>query len=247
MRRIITLLTLCMPLSALAIESIESDSLTPPAEGDSGHVEAAYGGRSGNSSYDAFTGGGRLDYRADRTLMFLTGDYTKVSANGAQAANTGWIHGGFIDEYQHGLAAEAYIDHLQDDQRQLANRTQLGGGMRFTLDQISNFRSLYMGLGALHEWQAQSGIDNDYWRANSYISYLRRLTPQATLLLSLQYQPRTSDWSNYLIEDVAEVGVTLSPMLSLQVGLRHEYDSWVANPVIRHNDTLYETSLRLRY
>ncbi len=247
MRRIITLISLCMPLSALALETIENDSFSLPPEGSSGHLEAAYGGSSGNTNYNDFTAGGRLDYRADRTEMFITGDGEKLKADGSQVAYNSWLHAGFIDEYQRGLAAEAYLDHLQDDQRLLANRTQLGGGVRLTLDHVQNLRNIDFGLGVVHEWQAQAGVDNDYWRGNTYLSYLRQLTPQASLLLSVQYQPRTNDFGNYLIEDDAELGVKLSPQLSLQVGLHHEYDSWVPLSIIKHNDTRYETALRLQF
>ncbi len=248
MRRIIPLIVAMLPLATQAMETIYQDQVDPPVEGGSGQAEAALDGRSGNSTDNEFTAGGRVDYRAHTTIMSVTGDYTRLKANGIKAVDTGWADAHYIDEFQHGLAAEAYMDYLQDDLRQLANRTQVGAGARFTLDYQQHERALYLSVDGLHEWQTQSSVSDDYWRANTAINYMRQITPQTHILASLQYQPRLSQWSNYLINDVLEVGVDITSSLSLQVGVRHEYDNIVpAGTGIKHNDTFYETALRLRY
>ncbi len=246
MNKIIALLTITFPLISHALETVDSNSIALPAAGGSGQVEAALNGFTGNTTENSLTTGGRIDYLANTTLMSVTGEFSKIRADHQQVVNTGWADAHYTDEFKHGLAAEAFLDYLQDDERFLANRTQAAAGVRLTLDYEPEQRALYLSLDGLHEWQSQAFNTQDYWRGNAGITYKRQISPQAHILASLRYQPKFSDWNNYNIYDVLELGVDINSALTLSAGLQHEYDSTIPAG-IKHNDMVYQTALKLKF
>lgn len=239
-------LALLLPLSAAAFESIESDQLTTPAAGGSGGISAAIDGRSGNTERESYTVGGRLHYQARDTGMFLVTEHSRSKAANTEIEDNTWVHARYRDEFQRGLAAEAFVDHLTDDFRLLDSRTQLGIGARFTLAYTENERAVHAGIGVLHEWEDQAGTDDHYWRLNTYVSYKRQLNPQTRVLFNLLYQPSLDDSSDHLITVEPALVVGLAQHLDLKLGVKYQYDTAEPNTV-EEDDTRYVTALSYRF
>lgn len=239
-------LVLALPLSATAFESIEGDQLGTPAAGGSGGISAAIDGRHGNTERENYTVGGRLHYQARDTGMFLVTEHSRGKADDSEIEDNTWVHAHYRDEFQRGLAAEAFVDHLVDDFRRLDSRTQLGAGVRFTLAYAENERAVHAGLGVLHEWEDQAGTDDNYWRLNTYVSYKRQLNPQSRVVFNLLYQPSLDDSSDHLITVEPAVVVSLAQHLDLKLGVRYQHDT-EAPRMIDEDDTRYVTSLSYRF
>lgn len=239
-------LALALPLSATAFETIEGDQLGTPAAGGSGGISASFDGRSGNTDREDYTVGGRLHYQARDTGMFIVTEHNRGKARDTEIEDNTWVHAHYRDEFQRGLAAEAFVDHLVDDFRLLDSRTQLGVGARFTLAFTENERAVHAGLGFLHEWEDQAGKDDHYWRLNSYVSYKRQLNPQVRVLFNLLYQPSLSNSSDHLIAAEPAVAVMLAEHLDLKIGVKFEHDTDAPNG-IDADDTRYATSLSYRF
>ncbi|MDP2227716.1 MAG: DUF481 domain-containing protein [Moraxellaceae bacterium] len=244
--RLTLAIALAMPLSVSAFESIESDRLAQPEPGTSGGIRGSIDGRSGNTERENYTVGGRLHYQAGDTGMFVVTEHSRGKAGNLEIENNTWVHAHYRDEFQRGLAAEAFVDHLNDDFRQLDARTQLGAGVRFTLDYTENQRGVYAGIGLLHEWEEQAGADDHYWRINSYISYKRQLNPQARVVFNLYWQPSLDSSSDHLIVVEPAFVVELAKQLELKVGVKLEHDS--ATPTgVKEDETRYVTSLSYQF
>lgn len=239
-------LALAFPLSAIAFESIESDQINAPAAGGSGGLSAAIDGRSGNTERGDYTVGGRLHYQARDTGMFVVAEHSRSKAEDTEIEDNTWLHAHYRDEFQRGLAAEAFVDHLIDNFRALDGRTQLGAGVRFTLAQTENERAVHAGIGILHEWEDQAGADDDYWRLNTYVSYKRQLNQQSRVIFNLLYQPSLNDSSDHLVTAEPVVVVALAQHLDFKIGVRFEHDS-AAPSGIESDDTRYMTSLSYRF
>ncbi len=242
---LITLLLACSP-SLFALETIDPAQINPLPAGGSGNLEASLSGYSGNSSESTLSSGGRLDYQANTTLMSLSGDYTRIRTGASQPVHQSWADAHYLDEFKHGLAAEAFVNYQDDLERSLANRTQAGAGARFTLDYEQDLRALYLDVDGLHEWQAQRYNSQDYWRGNLGITYKRQISPQAHFIADLRYQPKLSDWNNYNIYDDLAIDVNVTRAVSLNIGIRNEYDN-TPPAYIHHNDTVYETGIRVQF
>jgi hypothetical protein len=84
---------------------------------------------------------------------------------------------------------------------------------------------IHAGIGVLHEWEDQIGLDDNYWRLNTYISYKRQLNPQTRVLFNLLYQPSLNDSSDHLVTAEPALVVGLAQHLDLttwyQVPVRH--------------------------
>lgn len=239
-------IALALPAAASAFEGIENDQINAPAAGASGGISAAVDGRAGNTDRENHTVGGRLHYQARDTGMFLVTEHSRGKAFDREVEDNTWVHARYRDEFQHGLAAEAFVDHLVDDFRLLDGRTQLGAGVRFTLDYQENERAVHAGLGVLHEWEDQAQRDDNYWRLNTYVSYKRQLNTQTRVLFTLLYQPSLDDSSDHLVAAEPAVVVGLAQHLDLKLGVKFQHDT-AAPRGIDEDDTHYITALTYRF
>ena len=239
-------LTLALPVSALAFQSIETETINTPEQGANGNISAALDGRSGNTERENDTVGGRINYRARETDMFVLIEHSRAKAASQEIENNSWAHAGFSDEFQRGLAAEVFLDGKRDDFQALDSRVQLGAGMRFTLNYTPDVRAVYAGIGALHEWEDQAGRDDHYWRLNSYLAYKRQLNEQVRGLFGLYYQPSLEEGSDYLLSAEAAVLVKLATQLDLKLGVKYEYDA-EAPLGIKSDDTRYITAITFHF
>ncbi|HEX6590892.1 MAG TPA: DUF481 domain-containing protein [Moraxellaceae bacterium] len=237
---------LALPTVTLAYESVESDQINPPEQGASGNIRGAIDGRSGNTDRVNYTVGGRVDYRARETDMFALVEHSRAKAGDTEIENSSWAHLHFRDEFQHGLAAEAFLDGKKDDFQLLDSRLQLGGGMRFTLNYEPNVRAVYAGIGALYEWEDQAGLDDNYWRLNAYLAYKRQLNEQVRALFDVNYQPSLSEGRDYLVKTELAVLVKLAQQLDLKMGVRYQYDG-DAPKGVESDDTAYITALNFHF
>lgn len=240
-------LSLAFPLSGFAFESIESDNINPADQGASGAIRAAIDGRAGNTKRSNYTAGGRVDYRSRDTDMFVVVEHSRAkdSTSNVIEDNT-WLHAHYRDEFKRGLAAEAFVDGLKDEFRLLDSRVQFGLGARFTLDYEPNDRAVYAGVGLLHEWEDQAGLDNNYWRLNSYFAYKRQLNEQVRGLFNVSYQPSLEKSKDFLINAEVAALVKLATHLDLKLGVQHQYDG-NAPSIIKSYDTKYVTALTLQF
>ncbi len=246
LNRLFLCLSLALPGITLAYESIESDSVNPPAQGASGNIRGAIDGRSGNTDRVNYTIGGRVDYRSRDTDMFALVEHSRAKADDFEIENSSWAHLHYRDEFKRGLAAEAFLDGRKDDFQLLDSRLQLGGGLRFTLNHEPDIRAVYTGIGALYEWEDQAGTDDDYWRLNAYFAYKRQLNQQVRALFDIYYQPSLSSSRDYLVKTELGVLVKLADQLDLKVGGRFHYDS-DAPSGIKSGDTAYITALNFHF
>lgn len=241
-------LALALPLAAHAYESVETDTINVPDQGARGSLSAVLDGRSGNTDREAYTVGGRIDYRSRETDMFVLVEHSHATALSPEqeVEDSSWAHARFRDEFKHALAAEAFVDARRDDFQLLDQRTQLGVGVRFTLNYEENVRAVYAGLGALHEWEDQANADDHYWRLNPYAVYKRQLNEQLRLLFNAAYQPRLDEADDYLVSAELALLVKLAAHLDLKLGARWSHDS-EAPAGIESDDTRYLTALRLHF
>lgn len=246
LNRLFLCLSLALPGITLAYESIESDSVNPPAQGASGNIRGAIDGRSGNTDRVNYTIGGRVDYRSRDTDMFALVEHSRAKAEDFEIENSSWAHLHYRDEFKRGLAAEAFLDGRKDDFQLLDSRLQLGGGLRFTLNHEPDIRAVHAGIGALYEWEDQAGTDDDYWRLNAYFAYKRQLNQQVRALFDIYYQPSLSSSRDYLVKTELGMLVKLADQLDLKVGGRFHYDS-DAPSGIKSGDTAYITALNFHF
>lgn len=244
--RVAFCLALALPFPALAYETLETDTINVAEDGGRGSISAALDGRSGNTDRQNYTVGGRIDYRSRDTDMFVLTEHTRAKAFDQEIEDTSWAHAHFRDEFQHGLAAEAFVDGRKDEFQLLESRVQLGVGARFTLAYEPDVRAIYAGIGALHEWEEQATVDDHYWRLNSYFIYKRQLNEQVRGMFNLYYQPSFADDDDFLVTAETAFLVKLATHLDLKAGVRWMFDGG-APAGIKEDDTRYITALNLHF
>lgn len=244
---VLLLAGLCSAAPALAWLTVERPYLEAPVEGASGEFEAAIDGRSGNTSRQYNTVGGKLLYRAGDTTMMVMADHMRSKAGdpSVRIEDNTLVHAHYTDHIRSGLAAEAFAQYEQDDFRLLDNRSQVGVGARFTLDYQPQVRDIVLGAGALYEWENQ--IENDsYWRANLYLTYKRQLSVETRVIYAGYWQPRLDDVSDSLFINDLAVAVSMGTKLELRVGARGEHDD-EAPKGLKNDEWRYQTSVAYRW
>lgn len=244
--------------SAYAISNIESQRPGPPPEGWSGNLEFSASGKSGDVDEDRYGLGGRLTFQRQRNTVFGVLSAAEAKTQGVKSADESFAHLRWIHQLTEPVAAESFVQFQQNEFSNLQARYLAGGGGRFRVLSREDAYTLYLGLGAFHEWEEiDLGTFTDkhrLWRVNQYISYQHKLNEQVNWFATAYFQPAFGDADNYRALLDTGLLVRLNGHLSLRLAynLRHNSEppqNLLATPVIDREKTnsQYTTSLRYEF
>lgn len=244
--------------SAYAISNIESQRPGPPPEGWSGNLEFSASGKSGDVDEDRYGLGGRLTFQRQRNTIFGVLSAAEAKTQGVKSADESFAHLRWINQRTERVAVESFVQFQQNEFSNLLARYLAGGGGRFRLLSKTDQYTLYLGLGAFHEWEETDlGTFTDkhrVWRASQYISYQQQLNEQVNWFATAYFQPAFGDADNHraLLDTGLLVRLNGSLSLRLAYNLRHNSEpprNLLANPVIdrEKTNTQYTTSLRYEF
>ncbi|MDF1629451.1 MAG: DUF481 domain-containing protein [Alcanivoracaceae bacterium] len=242
----ISFFTLLLCSFAHAISNIESQRPGPPPEGWSGNVEFSASGKSGDVEEDRYAVGGRLAFRADKNTAFGVLQASETRSQGVKTADESFAHFRGIHQYSDRLAGEGFLQFQSNEFASLLSRYLAGTGGRFELLSKQDSYSVYVGLGAFHEWERTdlgTFIERqETWRLNNYWSYQHRLNEQVNWYGTLYLQPDVDNFKDYrtLVDTGFVVRLTGSLRMKVSYNLRHDSEpprNLLAVPVIDREKT----------
>lgn len=227
--------------SAQAISNIESQRPGPPPEGWSGNLEFTASGKSGDVEEDRYSIAGRLGFKAEKNTVFAVLQSAQTRSLGNTTADDAFAHLRMIHQYNDRVAGEAFTQFQEDEFASLLSRYLVGAGGRIELFSKDDSYSVYMGLGAFHEWERTDlGTFTERhkaWRLNNYWSYQQKLNEQVNWYGTLYFQPDVDDFDDYraLLDSGFIVRLTGSLRMKVSYNLRHDSlppKNLLATPVI---------------
>lgn len=223
---IISLLLLTQQLFALI-------SIVPVEIGEEpgfhGKIATALETKRGNTDKDNYKLGIRFDYdnnESYHTWIEMSGEYGE--SNSVKDTNKLYLHLRHIHAISNkDICAESFIQAQDDEFKLIKRRLLLGGGMRLKLFELHKSGKGYFGLGALYEDIRYTSLDpkEDNFRMSSYLAYTTKLGDDSDLSYTVFYQPKISDFSNYVSSQKLALKVHIYKRLFLNFQLSYDVDS----------------------
>ena len=222
MLRLILPIFLFIAHSAFAITNIESQRLNNTTPGTKGNISFTLDGEIGES--DELTLGSAItlirSYARDEWIVLLDREYSEVD----DEVNTDetLLHVRHLTKHSSHWGHEVFTQYEEDLFADLAKRSILGAGARYTLDANPELKTAnHFGLGAFYEDEEYASTivqDNEQnVRLNIYWAYRNRLAENMTYTSTLYFQPDVSDVSDNkgLWQNAVTISVTSTISLSI--------------------------------
>ncbi|HRO67144.1 MAG TPA: DUF481 domain-containing protein [Pseudobdellovibrionaceae bacterium] len=238
------LIGLCTPAAAfINIETLRRNA----AEGLSGALNLQANGQSGNT--EKFTGEvSSLNlYRSSEKEYIFLANYKYGESNRLRDTHQGSMHLRLARSWTSFPTTEVFAQTQFDQFKLLKSRDLLGGGLRFHWSETKK-SDAYFGSGLFHEWERikEPGSNQEDWRGNFYLSYLRFLDELWMTSLTLYYQPAFDDVSDFRLHTELGLELKLTTMLALTLKSTHQCDS-APPPTVRRQDLSYLAGLSLKF
>jgi putative salt-induced outer membrane protein YdiY len=249
----LTALCLGWTVAAHAIVNIESLRVGEPPQGYSGSVNLSVDGQSGNTEKLGADAGGRLEWHGGVITNFAIFRYAYAETSGVQDTNNLLFHARHIHQVTAVTAYEGFIQAERDRFTRLSFRGLIGGGLRFTLLNQPDIKSLHVGVGGFYSRETlenrpgvTDGGSRNIWRVNTYINYLHHLNQQVTVLSTTYWQPAVDDFGDFRLLEQAALSVKMTDALSLNLSLDLAHDSKPPQQV-KKTDIIYSTGVEYSF
>lgn len=223
---------LFLSTTAFAITNIENERLSNDVPGTTGSISLTLDGKLGSS--DKFALGTSLklikSFSRDELITIFSRDYAEVD----DVVNTdeSFLHIRYLTKHSKNWGHEVFTQYQEDRFSLLANRSLLGAGVRYTLNQKPEKKqNNHFGFGAFYEEEKYTNASNianeDTYRFNIYWAYRNKLADNIFYTSTLYFQPKASDLSDEkgLWQNTLSISVTSTINLNLTWDVEHDTDS----------------------
>jgi len=243
---------LLLPQAAWAIVNIDQSAIGTHQDGISHIAHLSLDGAQGNSVKTTIKGDLLSQWQHQQHSEFLLLQYAYGKSNGKVDTNRSFVHLRHRTQLNPTWAIEAFAQTERDTFARLANRTLLGGGLRFTVVEIEHKSAIYTGLGAFYE--REQLINNNtinsnstsLGRANAYLILRHQFNPQLRLSNTTYYQPALKNSRDYRLLEEAAAQLRIDEHMNLKLSLEYNYDARPPQGV-KTNNLLYSTGLEVKF
>jgi len=239
--------------TAAAIVNVEQAIIGQTTEGVHTSLDLLANGASGNTEKSA--------YKADLQSLWQHSEHTEImqmqysygKSRGQVDIDSAFAHVRHRTAINATWAGEGFAQISRNPFARLAQRTLLGGGVRWVWFEEEKKSAAYLGFGVFHEQETLSSklgtsdpADVRLWRSNSYFVLKYQFNEQARIYSTTYYQPCITDTVDYRLLEQAALLVKLTKGLDLKLSLDVAYDSMPAQTV-QKKDIVYSTGLQFRF
>jgi len=211
-------------------------------------IEAGLETKRGNTDRDNYSASLRVAYDKSSSYLIwgeLSGEYGK--SNGVEDTNKAFSHLRYIHSLTNdeSLRYELFAQLESDDFRQINSRVLGGAGVRYRVFNSQDKGKGFIGLGGFYEGviYSDSLLDpsEDNARLNSYLAYTVGFANKSTFSCTLYYQPKLTDFQDYVQSSQLELTLNVFKELYLKFSTSWNIDS---NPPsgVKKSDFTQKTS-----
>jgi len=226
-------------------------SVEPPVfneeQGLKGEISLGAKYSSGNSDHRSLSSSIKGEYSRKDWLLYLISSYTYGESKGTKDTSDGMTHLRYIHKitdtaYDYETFYQVEFNAFQD----LKTRKLVGANIRKKVDIY--FDKLYFGLGLFYSYvEPESTNVNPIYRrtkANSYVSFLKKIDEHYSINYLGYYQPNVKDTSDYTLLQILQFNTSLSKNLNLSLDMIHSYNS---RPYLGIKKSDIRSTLNLKY
>lgn len=242
-----------LPVAARAIVNVEQAIIGQPAEGMHTSVALLADGASGNTDKSSTKMDVLSLWQHQQHTEFLQLQYAYGKSRGLVDTDRAFAHLRHRTALSPAWGVEVFAQVGRDPFARLAQRTLLGGGMRWVMFEQDKKSAGYLGFGAFHEHEVlnsklgtSDALSVNLWRANTYLVLKGQLNEQVRVYSTTYYQPAVSDTQDYRVLEQASLLVKLAEKLDLKLSLDIAFDSRPPQSV-QKRDMLYSSGLEYSF
>lgn len=228
------------------VVNIESERLKTDTNGLYGSVSADFALTSNTKTVVVFDGMAQLEYKYDKDLYLLLGNYGLVNGDKESFSNNAFIHFRYNRKMTRHLRWEIFTQ-LQFNKISKINLRYLAGtGPRFKLVEAEKI-ALYAATLVMFEYEEDDTTENSIHRdvrSSSYVSFTLPLTENLEIISTTYYQPLYTDFSDFRIMNQVSAALLISEKLQLEPKFNFLYDS---RPVAGVPEVNYSLMIGLKY
>jgi len=242
------IVTLLMPVSAMAVINAEDSVLSSSKDGVDGNIGLSVNGNSGNSEKANADINGKLIWRHGAHTELLLGGFNYGQSRGTRNSNKSFIHLRHRYALDQAWDIEAFGQAQQNEFSLLKLRILFGGGLRWSL-QEEKLWALHLGLGSFYEREQLQIINTPQttlWRINSYLSLNYAFNEHVHFHNTVYYQPAWKDQTDFRLHNDADLTVSVTDSIDLRLSLQIARDSKPPTGV-KGTDIYYKTGLVVHF
>jgi len=250
--RCLLMLSLLVPLPALAIVNVEKAIIGPEADGVSHVANVAVNGASGNTEKSSIKADLLSQWKHQKHTEFLMLRYNYGTSRGKVDSNKSFVHVRHRTDLGRQWAVEALAQVGRDPFSRLSRRTLLGGGLRLTVLEKAGIAAVYLGVGGFYERErlrvtaATSDTNSSLWRSSNYLVLKRRFNEQLRMNSTTYFQPAFGQLKDYRLLEEMSAYVKVMDNIDLKLSLDFSFD---ARPpqTVKPTDLRYSSGLEVRF
>ncbi len=207
-------------------------SISPVEIGDNpgfkGEVDGALDTKRGNTDSDSYTASMKLTY--DNNVSYVVWSelsFTYGEASGVKNANKTFAHIRYIHKLKKNLDWEAFVQSQSNEFTKVDERLLGGGDLRIHVHS-NRLGTLYFGVGGFFEYITYTtSIDpnENNVRASIYGAYKKAFTQETELSYLLYYQPKMTNFNDYILLNILELKVLVYKQLFIHFNINYREDS----------------------
>ena len=172
----------------------------------------------------------QFQYRNDKNLYLLAGQYNMLKASGSNLINNGLIHLRYNYRFNRTVRWEAFSQWQRNTIMQIEYRFLVGSGPRFKLMGREKAR-IYAGCLFMYEWEKEMNathrLHSDL-RNSSYLSFTVLPSSTIEIVSTTYFQPLINNWSDNRLMNQFLFRLQAGKHWAVRLNWTYMYDS---NPV----------------
>lgn len=189
----------------------------------------------------------RLQYRNNKHLSLIIGDYNFKESNSNKIVSKGILHFRYNYKLSKRIRAEVFVQNQFDEISKIKYRRLFGFGPRFKLNDSENYK-FYAGTLIMNEWER---IDSDLeqvkhndLRLSTYLSFSLFPKDGISIVSTTYFQPKVDDFSDLRWSNDSKIVFKVMKKLAFNIQFTMSYDT---HPALGVPKTQYKLTNGLIY
>lgn len=215
-----------LPLSEGQIVNMESKRIATDTTGFSGKMGISLAAARFTQSFVAADISGQVQYKTDKNLYLLVGDFQIVNAGGESFNNSGFGHFRFNRKLSKVIRGELFTQIQYNSVTKIERRVLNGIGLRFKLSQFETAK-IYWGIAYMYEYEEVNDPDelNKDNRLSSYFTFTLAPVKTITFRNTTYAQPKLAEFKDYRIANNTVLNFGITKNLKFTTVFSFLYDS----------------------
>ena len=205
---------------------MESKRVSTDSTGFTGNMGVSLSASRFTQSYVAADMSSQIQWKTNRNVYLLVGEFDIVNAGGESFNNSGFLHFRYNRKFNEVIRGELFTQIQYNSVTKITKRILNGVGIRLKLSPLETAK-IYWGFAVMNEYEelSEPKIINKDFRISSYFSFTLAPVEKISLRNTTYIQPRISDFKDYRLANSTLLDFGITAHLKFTTTFNFLYDS----------------------